>query len=135
MDVHTREQRSRNMRAIKGKNTQPEIAVRKLVHRLGYRFSLHRKDLPGKPDLVFRSRRRVIFVHGCYWHMHRCPLGSVIEKTRTEFWQTKRKGNVARDRLRMRTLDRDGWKVLVVWACELKHPALLERRLEAFLGD
>lgn len=135
MDVHTREQRSRNMRAIKGKNTKPEIAVRKLVHRLGYRFSLHRKDLPGRPDLVFRSRRKVIFVHGCYWHMHCCPLGRVIEKTRTEFWQTKRKGNVARDRRRTKALKRDSWKVLVVWACELKNPPLLARHLTAFLRD
>ena len=123
------------MRAIKGKNTKPEIAVRKLVHGLGYRFSLHRKDLPGRPDLVFRSRRRVIFVHGCYWHMHRCPLGRVVEKTRAEFWQAKRKGNVSRDRLRATELKRENWKVLVVWACELKKQAALVSRLEAFLRD
>lgn len=135
MDVHTGEQRSRNMRAIKSKNTGPEIAVQKLVRGLGYRFSLNCKSLPGKPDLVFRSHRKVIFVHGCYWHMHRCRLGSVVEKTRTEFWQTKRKSNVVRDRLRTRQLRRDRWEVLVVWSCQLRDPARLARRLDIFLRD
>lgn len=135
MDVHTPEQRSRNMAAIKGKNTKPELAVRSLIHRLGYRYALHRKDLPGRPDIVFPSRRKIVFVHGCYWHMHDCPDGRVIEKTRTEFWQAKRKGNAARDRLRTRVLLAQGWEVLEVWACELKESDSLTTRLRAFLGD
>lgn len=135
MDVHTPEQRSRNMAAIKGKNTKPELAVRRIVHRLGYRFALHRKDLPGNPDIVFPSRKKIIFVHGCYWHMHSCHLGQVVEKTNTEFWQGKRKATVVRDRVRVRALLSQGWDVLEVWACELKDPAILAGRLTDFLGD
>lgn len=134
MDVHTPQQRSRNMAAIKGKNTKPELAVRSLIHRLGYRYALHRKDLPGHPDIVFPSRRKIVFVHGCYWHMHDCPEGQVVEKTRTEFWQAKRRGNAARDRLRTGALNAQGWEVLEVWACELKEFASLTSRLITFLG-
>src|SRR5687768_9553296 len=96
-DVLTKAQRSRNMAAIRGRDTGPEMRVRRLLHRLGYRYALHSKALPGKPDLVFRSRKKAIFVHGCYWHMHRCKYGRVVPATRTEFWQAKRKGNVNRD--------------------------------------
>src|SRR5579872_1111623 len=99
MDVHTVEQRSGNMAAIKGKNTKPEMMVRRLLHRMGYRYVLHSKKLPGRPDLVFPSRRQVIFVHGCFWHMHDCRYGNVVPATNREFWQTKRTGNVARDQL------------------------------------
>jgi len=134
MDVHTPEQRSRNMAAIKGKNTKPELAVRKIVHRLGYRFVLHCKDLPGNPDIVFPSRRKIIFVHGCYWHMHDCREGRVVEKTNIDFWQAKRKSTVVRDRLRVEALHAQGWAVLEVWACELKDPVTLAGRLTAFLG-
>jgi DNA mismatch endonuclease (patch repair protein) len=85
-DVHTPEQRSFNMSRIKNRNTRPEMKVRSLVHRMGYRFRLHRKDLPGKPDLVFPSRHKVLFVHGCFFHMHDCPYGRVVPKTNAEFW-------------------------------------------------
>lgn len=134
-DVHNPQQRSRNMAAIKGKNTGPEMLVRRLLHGLGFRYSLHKKDLPGRPDLVFSARSKVIFVHGCYWHMHDCRWGRVIPATRTVFWQTKRAGNVRRDRANQAALANLGWEVLVVWACESKDPCTLTNRLVAFLND
>jgi DNA mismatch endonuclease (patch repair protein) len=112
MDVHSPEQRRRNMAAIKGKNTKPELFVRRLAHRLGYRFRLHRRDLPGSPDLVFPRLRKAIFVHGCYWHMHKCRWGRVTPKTNAIFWQTKRVGNVARDRRNLAAIRRNGWNAL-----------------------
>jgi DNA mismatch endonuclease (patch repair protein) len=133
MDVHSREQRRRNMAAIRGTDTGPEMKVRRLVHRMGYRYGLHCKDLQGKPDLVFRSRRKIIFVHGCYWHMHECPLGSVVPRTNAEFWRAKRTGNVERDRRNEQALARKGWEVLLVWECETKEPAKLLQRIKGFL--
>ena len=132
-DVHSTEQRIGNMAAIKGKNTKPEMIVRRLLHRMGYRYVLHSAKLPGHPDLVFPSRRKVIFVHGCYWHMHECRWGSVVPATRTEFWQTKRAGNVQRDRRNEIALIDQGWGVLCVWECETKAPEL-GQRLAEFLG-
>jgi DNA mismatch endonuclease, patch repair protein len=133
-DVHTREQRSRNMSAIRGKDTKPEIIVRKLVHRLGYRFRLHRRDLPGAPDLVFPRLRKIINVHGCYWHMHTCRYGSVTPRTNAGFWRTKREGNVARDQRNDRLLRKAGWEVLTVWECDAKKTTTLESRIARFLG-
>ncbi|MFN0122693.1 MAG: very short patch repair endonuclease [Blastocatellia bacterium] len=132
-DVHTREQRHRNMSAIKGANTKPEMMVRSMAHGLGFRYRLHRKDLPGKPDLVFPSPRKVIFVHGCFWHMHDCRYGSVIPATNTEFWQNKRMSNVTRDQRNLRELKKTGWRVLVIWECETKDLGKLEKRLRKFL--
>jgi DNA mismatch endonuclease (patch repair protein) len=134
MDVHTAEQRSRNMAAIRGADTGPEMRVRRLLHRLGYRYALHTKNLPGKPDLVFRSRKKAIFVHGCYWHMHSCKYGCVVPATRTKFWQTKRRGNVVRDRANAAALASGGWEVFVVWECETKEQEALGRRLMEFLS-
>ena len=133
MDVHSVAQRSGNMAAIKNKDTKPEMIVRRLAHGLGYRYALHSSRLPGKPDLVFSARRKVIFVHGCFWHMHKCPYGSVVPATRTDFWQAKRFGNVTRDRGTMSALKRLEWHVLVIWECETKKQALLTKRLTAFL--
>ena len=132
-DVHSTEQRRYNMSQIKGKDTKPEMRVRRLVHSLGYRYRLHSKDLPGKPDLVFPGRRKVIFVHGCYWHMHSCRYGLVVPKTNTEFWQNKRLSNVARDERNAADLAAAGWQIMVLWECELKDEALLTERLKAFL--
>ncbi len=132
-DVLTPEQRSRCMAAIKGRNTKPELAVRRMVHAMGYRFRLHRKDLPGKPDLVFPRLGKVIFVHGCFWHMHTCRYGKVKPKTNAAFWQAKREGNRARDRRHVRDLRREGWEVLTVWECQLRDPEKLERKLRTFL--
>jgi DNA mismatch endonuclease (patch repair protein) len=117
-DVHTPEQRSRNMAAIKGANTKPEMRVRSLLHSLGYRFRLHRKDLPGKPDIVLPRYRTVILVHGCFWHCHDCRWGSVKPKTRAEFWTAKRQGTIDRDARNIAALKVGGWKVIVIWECQ-----------------
>jgi len=133
MDVLTSEQRSYCMSRIRGRDTKPEIVVRKLVHALGYRFRLHRRDLPGVPDLVLPKHRKLIFVHGCFWHMHSCRYGSVVPKTNAEFWAHKRQGNVARDQRNVRQLRRDGWRVRVIWECETREPDKLLPRLARFL--
>ena len=133
VDVHTKKQRSYNMSRIRCKNTKPEIIVRSIVHRMGYRYSLHRKDLPGKPDLVLVKHRKVIFVHGCFWHMHRCRYGRVIPKTNKKFWKIKREGNVDRDKRNLRKLRKEGWKVLVIWECQTRNSEKLIDKLEKFL--
>ena len=125
--------RSENMRAIRSKDTQPEMAVRSLVHKLGYRFRLHRQDLPGKPDLAFPARHKVIFVHGCFWHSHKCKAG-LIPKTNRGFWLPKLRRNKERDIENLETLTQHGWEALVVWQCELKDTCALVSRLESFLG-
>ena len=132
-DVHTPEQRSRNMAAIRSNNTKPEMIVRKVAHSLGFRFRLHRKNLPGKPDLVFPRSRKVILVHGCYWHMHNCKYGKVKPKTNTDFWQAKRESNVKRDRKVLRQLKKLGWMYLVIWECQIKNVAQLKETVSAFL--
>lgn len=119
-DVHTPEQRSFNMSRIGSKNTKPEMIVRKIVHGMGYRYRLHRKDLPGKPDLVFPSRRKIIFVHGCFFHLHDCRYGQVVPKTNAEFWKKKRTSNVERDKKNEAELKSAGWNILVVWECMTK---------------
>lgn len=135
-DVLTKEQRHRNMANIKGKNTKPEMIIRSLVHRLGYRFRLHRRDLSGKPDLVFASRRKVIFVHGCFWHMHDCRYGKVKPATNAEFWETKRLSNVARDRRNIEALQLEGWQSLIVWECQTKNEEeSLSQVIRAFLDQ
>jgi DNA mismatch endonuclease (patch repair protein) len=133
-DVHTPAQRSFNMSRIRNRNTRPEMVVRSLVHRMGYRYRLHRKDLPGRPDLVFPSRRKIIFVHGCFFHMHDCRYGRVTPKQNAEFWQAKRLSNVERDHRNLVALERDGWKVLEVWECQTRSPELLEGTLRDFLA-
>jgi DNA mismatch endonuclease, patch repair protein len=125
--------RSENMRAIRSRDTLPELAVRSLVHRLGYRFRLHRKDLPGKPDLVFPARRKVIFVHGCFWHAHACKSG-LIPKSNREFWVPKLRLNKVRDKKNQKKLTQQGWDSLTVWQCELKNSNAVSRRVKRFLG-
>ena len=133
-DVHTKEQRSYNMSMIRSKNTKPELIVRSIVHRMGYRFRLHQKNLPGKPDLVLSRHRKVIFVHGCFWHRHNCRFGKVIPKTRKQFWEKKRTGNKERDKRNRRKLKKLGWGVLVVWECQIKKTDMLIKRIVDFLG-
>jgi DNA mismatch endonuclease (patch repair protein) len=123
-DVLTTEQRRLNMSRIRGKDTKPELLVRRGLHALGFRFRLHRKDLSGRPDLVFPARRAVIFVHGCFWHGHACPMCK-MPATRTEFWQAKIAGNRDRDERAVSALAVAGWRVLVVWECALRGPARL----------
>jgi len=132
-DTFTAEKRSQIMRAVRGVNTTPELIVRRAVFAMGYRYRLHAPELPGKPDIVFRPRKRVIFVHGCFWHQHRCPRGNRQPKTRREYWDKKLARNVARDRRNRRQLNKDGWKVLVVWECQTKDLEKLGRRLKRFL--
>jgi DNA mismatch endonuclease, patch repair protein len=109
--------RSRIMRAVKGRDTGPELAVRSLAHRLGYRFRVHRADLPGKPDLVFPRLRRVIFVHGCFWHGHNCARGARVPKRHRAYWVAKIARNKARDDKTVKNLENLGWKSLIVWEC------------------
>ena len=114
------EQRSRNMSAIKSKNTKPEIKVRKILHSMGYRFRLHRKDLPGSPDIVLPKYKTVIFVHGCFWHRHENCKYASTPKTRQEFWEAKFRENINRDKLNQENLSSKGWKIIIVWECEIK---------------
>lgn len=125
--------RSANMRAIRSKNMKPELAVRSLVHKLGYHFRLHRKDLPGKPDLAFSSRRKVIFVHGCFWHSHDCKTAH-IPKSNQSYWLPKLERNQARDEKNAQALASMGWQALTIWECEIRDAARIEKRVKAFLG-
>ena len=126
----TNEVRSRNMTAIKSKNTKTEIEVRKLLHSMGYRFRLHMKDLPGNPDIVLKKYKTVIFVNGCFWHRHpNCKYAS-IPKTRPEFWSQKFKSNVERDKNNYIKIKNLGWKYIVVWECELKNRSDLVEKLK-----
>lgn len=124
-DVHTPEVRSRNMSAIRGADTKPELLIRSGLHRRGFRFRLHRRDLPGRPDLVLPKYHAVLFVHGCFWHRHDCHLFR-LPATRTEFWQSKIESNVRRDAKVRAMLNEAGWRQLVVWECALKGRARLE---------
>ena len=130
---HVDAARSRIMRAIKQKNTKPELAVRRLLHAMGFRFRLHRRDLPGRPDIVLPRRKTVIFVHGCFWHQHAgCRLANV-PRTRTEYWLPKLARNQERDASAQALLEELGWRVLVVWECELADRDVLRSRLSCFL--
>jgi len=134
VDVLTEEQRKYCMSRIRGKDTKPEMIVRRLVHGLGYRYRLHRGDLPGCPDLVFPSRHKVIFVHGCFWHRHRCRYGKPMPSTRRAFWAAKLERNKTRDRRNRRALRRLGWDVLVVWECQTGRLEWLTDRLSNYLA-
>ena len=135
MDTLTAEQRSRTMSRVRSAGTKPEMAVRRLVHALGYRFRLHRRDLPGTPDLAFPGSRKVIFMHGCFWHGHRCRAGRNRPGSNLAYWTAKLDRNKVRDRAALRKLRRLGWSVLVLWECEVKKEARLRERIEAFLGS
>jgi len=121
------------MSQIKSGNTKPELLVRSLVYRMGYRYALHRNDLPGKPDLVLVRHKKIIFVHGCFWHMHNCRKGRSMPQTRKKFWQTKRKGNKDRDKRNLKKLRKQGWKVLIIWECQTKNTEKLTQKLRKFL--
>lgn len=135
MDIAPSEARSRIMRAIKSRNTTPEIAVRRMLHAIGYRFRLHRSDLPGKPDIVLPKHKTVIFVHGCFWHQHPSPdcSNAQMPRSNTAYWLPKLTRNVTRDHEAAERLQKMGWRVLVVWECETKQTADLERMLLEFL--
>jgi DNA mismatch endonuclease (patch repair protein) len=136
MDTLTREQRSERMSRVRGADTKPEMIVRRMAHGMGYRYRVHRRDLPGKPDLVFPSRRKAIFVHGCFWHRHPDPKCSLarLPKSRLEFWRAKLDGNRARDERNETRLRELGWGVLTIWECQLRDRGALERTIRGFLG-
>lgn len=132
-DILTPEHRSRLMRRVKTKNTSQEVMVRSLLHRLGYRFVLHRAGLPGTPDIVFPRRRALIFVHGCFWHGHDCKRGR-LPKSRQDYWEPKLLANRERDQRKEAALVAAGWRVMTVWQCELDERESLTHRLVEFLG-
>lgn len=135
MDTLTSQERSERMARVRSRDTKPELVVRRLAHALGYRFRLHRRDLPGRPDIVFPGRRKVILVHGCFWHRHPdpdCKLAR-MPKSRPEFWGPKLAGNRARDERDIALLRDLGWDVLEVWECEIKSRDDLARRITLFL--
>jgi DNA mismatch endonuclease (patch repair protein) len=137
MDTLTTEQRSERMGRVKGKGSAAERSVRRLVHRMGYRFRLHGAKLAGKPDLVFAGRRKVIFVHGCFWHRHpdpNCRLAR-LPKSRQDFWVPKLEGNRERDQRTLAELERLGWKSLVLWECQLNQPTFIENEIRTFLDS
>ena len=133
MDTRTPKKRSEIMSAVRTRDTGPELLVRKLLFAQGYRYRLHRKDLPGRPDIVFPGRRKAIFVHGCFWHGHRCKKGR-LPKSRLRYWRPKIVANKKRDARNLAALRRPGWRALVVWQCELKISETLMRKLKTFLG-
>jgi DNA mismatch endonuclease (patch repair protein) len=136
VDTLTKAERSARMALVRGKDTAPELIVRKLIHRLGFRYRLHVSKLPGRPDLVFRKHRKVVFVNGCFWHRHgaaSCKLAR-WPKSRLDFWVPKLEANASRDRANQLRLEREGWGYLVIWECELKDTHALEARIRTFLG-
>ena len=133
-DVVDRKTRSRMMAGIRSRDTKPERQVRSMLHRMGYRFTLRNRKLPGSPDIVLPRYRTAIFVHGCFWHRHPgCPKAT-IPATRAEFWQQKFAANVARDARAVRALDELGWRVITVWECELRHPDTVGQQLQRVIG-
>ena len=127
------EERSRVMASVRSVNTKPEIFVRSLLHRMGFRFRMHRRDLPGCPDICLPKYGSVIFVHGCFWHGHGCPRGTLLPKTNADFWATKLAGNVARDARQLSQLSMQGWRVLVIWECELRNDERASAQVRRFL--
>ncbi len=128
------EQRSRNMSAIKSKNTKPEIKVRKVLHSMGYRFRLHSKNLPGSPDIVLPKYKTVIFVHGCFWHRHQNCKYASTPKTRQEFWNKKFNENINRDKINQENLSSKGWKIIIIWECEIRNKKInLEQIFKKFI--
>jgi DNA mismatch endonuclease (patch repair protein) len=135
MDTLSTIERSERMSRVRGADTKPELAVRRLIHRMGYRYRLHRPDLPGRPDLVFPARRKVIFVHGCFWHRHRdraCRLAR-MPKSRLHFWRVKLEGNRERDVRIQKRLRALGWRSLVLWECQLRDQDRVRKAIEGFL--
>ncbi len=126
--------RSANMSRIKGRDTRPELHVRHLLHTLGYRYLLHSAGLPGKPDIIFSKRRKVIFVHGCFWHRHEGCRNAALPKSNTEFWEVKLSRNVERDQQNLEKLSELGWSILVVWECDIKTNTRMSDELIHFLG-
>jgi DNA mismatch endonuclease, patch repair protein len=129
-----KDKRSRIMRSVKSKNSGPEMVLRRSLHRLGFRYRIHCADLPGKPDIVFTKRKKIIFVHGCFWHGHGCGKGR-LPKSNVEFWRDKIERNIVRDAAAREHLENAGWKVLTVWQCELRDPSFVQDKVLSFLNE
>ena len=121
------------MSRIRSAHTAPELRVRKVLHGMGLRYRLHGKGLPGKPDLVFAGARAVLFVHGCFWHMHRCKRGTPVPATNRNFWAQKRRSNVERDKRNRAALKKDGWRVFEIWECQTRHEEIIRARLDPLI--
>ncbi|MCY2929077.1 MAG: DNA mismatch endonuclease Vsr [Planctomycetota bacterium] len=132
-DTFTKAERSRIMAAVKSQDTTPEMVVRRLVHGLGFRYRLHDGTLPGRPDLVLPSRRKIIFIHGCFWHRHRCEAGRSMPASRVDYWRAKFARNQTRDRKVRRQLAKSGWRVLVIWECQTRNLDRLRTKVKSFL--
>jgi len=135
VDVFPKEKRSQIMANIKGKNTKPEIIVRSILHKAGYRFRLHRRDLPGNPDIVLPKFKKAIFVHGCFWHGHKNCKRAKRPETKKNFWNEKLSKNIERDRKKQKELKKLGWHALVVWQCEIKDKDSVLNKLRNFLNN
>lgn len=135
MDIITNEKRSWNMSRIQGKDTKPELIIRSLLHSSGYRFRLHAKKLPGVPDIVLPKYKTVIFVHGCFWHRHKGCKFTYTPKSRVEFWESKFQKNKERDRIVMNKLKKLGWKIIVIWECEISNPDNIRYKLKKHLEE
>lgn len=135
VDNLTPEQRKRNMMNITSRHTKPEKIVRSIIHKMGYRFRLHDSKLPSKPDIVLPRHKKIVLVHGCYWHMHVCKRGNVTPKTNTDYWQKKRFRNVERDEINLLELKKLGWKTVIIWECEVRDKSTLSQRLKGFLNS
>lgn len=135
MDSVSSSRRSEIMSRIRSSDTRPEMQIRRLLHGLGYRYVLHKRDLPGVPDLVFPSRRKIVFVQGCFWHQHKGCADGRIPKSRVSYWEPKLQRNVERDRRNISKLRRGGWRVMLVWECDIANVDALRNRLVRFLGE
>ncbi|MFL6521266.1 MAG: very short patch repair endonuclease [Chthoniobacterales bacterium] len=133
MDVFSSRRRSEIMRRVRSKDTRPEIIVRKLIYRAGYRYRIHLKTVPGRPDIALRARKKAIFVNGCFWHGHVCPAGSLPKSNQT-YWRAKQSRNAARDQENLRLLKKTGWSALTIWECQMKDLKKLSDRLQRFLN-
>ena len=132
MDTVSSLARSEIMRRVRSRNTKPEMQVRRMIHAMGFRYRLHSENLPGRPDIVFSSRHKAIFVHGCFWHGHNCEAAK-LPASNVEYWRSKRDRNIARDRRSLRAISRNGWRALVVWECELRSPDYVRQKILSFL--
>lgn len=134
MDTFSSKQRSEIMRRVRSEDTKPEMAVRRLAHGLGFRYRLHVKELPGHPDLVFPRLRKIVFVHGCYWHGHGCPA-STLPQVHREYWEAKLTRNAQRDKRNLRQLRTAGWDVFIIWECQIRNRERLKTKLVRFLNE